>query len=215
MKKLFFPSTILTTVLLSLSLISLWLTSGCMMIGMHGMGDTGMTHGGTHSEETQQQKIIVKESIANGIKITAEFPPYTLADELVYKVTVYDNRDKLFISDASISLIVKKDDSREEDIHSKHGQIHEMKFLPDEINNGTYSFRPSIDNPGTYKFIFILEKIGDYEIDPPIEVEQTVRLLSQMDQHLEEGDTTWRPWISPVVLIGAGIMAVIMILMLS
>jgi hypothetical protein len=204
---------------------------GCMMLGMGGMGGMGHTGGGgmqgdSHGSSMTGQTI-VKESIVNGIKITAEFPPYTLSDELAYKVTLYDVREKLIISDASISLIVTLDDSRSQgsrsgqaSSHSGHGdspptqsqgKAEKMKFSPDEINNGTYIFHPTIKNKGTYKFIFVLERVGNVTIDPPIEVEQTIQLSSQMDMHSEDGDNMGVSGISPVVLIGAGVMAIIML----
>ena len=203
MKKSFF-------LLLMLSII----LEGCMMLGMGGMRHTGGggMHGDSHGSSMDGQTI-VKESVVNGIKITAEFPPYTLSDELAYKVTLYDIREKLIISDASISLIVITDNSQGQNSHSDHAKMQEMKFSPDEINNGTYIFRPSIKNTGAYKFIFILERIGNSKIDPPIEVEQTIQLLSQMDQHSENGDNMTGSGISSVVLIGAGVMAIIMFFM--
>lgn len=189
--------------------------SGCMMIGMGGMAGhkgSGM-HGDSHGSSMNGQTI-VKESVVNGIKITAEFPPYTLNDELAYKVTLYDVREKLIISDASISLIVTTDNSLGHDSHSDHGKMQEMKFSPSEINNGTYIFRPSIKNTDVYKFIFVLEKVGNVTIDPLIEVEQTVQLISQMNQHSENDDNMTAPGIVPVVLISAGVMAIVMLFML-
>jgi len=198
-----------------LTLLTPLFLSGCMMLGMGGMGHTGSggMHGDSHGSSMNGQTI-VKESVVNGIKITAEFPPYTLSDELAYKVTLYDVREKLIISDASISLIVTTDNSRGQDSHSDHGKMKEMKFLPDGINNGTYIFRPSIKNTGAYKFIFVLERVGNVTIDPPIEVDQTIQLLSQANQHSENGDNMTGYGISPVVLISAGVMAIIMLFML-
>ncbi|MFA5804536.1 MAG: hypothetical protein WC879_07810 [Melioribacteraceae bacterium] len=222
MKKSFF-------LLLMLSII----LEGCMMLGMGGMGHTGGggMQGDSHGS-SMTGKTIVKESIVNGIKITAEFPPYTLSDELAYKVTLYDVREKIIISDASISLIVTSNDSRSQgsrsgqaSSHSGHGdssptqsqgKVEKMKFSPDEINNGTYIFHPTIKNKGTYKFIFVLEKVGNVAIDPPIEVEQTVQLYSRMDQPSEHSGDNMAGFSlsSPVILIGLGAMAIMMLFIL-
>jgi len=191
--------------------------SGCMMLGMGGMGHMGGMNENSQGSSMNGQTI-VKESIVDGIKITAEFPPYTLADELAYKVTLYDVREKLIISDASISLIVIPDNDRSHDAQSDHSKRQEMKFSPDKsgINNGTYIFRPSIKNTGAYKFIFVLERVGNVAIDPPIEVEQTVQLYSQIDQSSEHsGDNmTGFSLSSPAILIGLGAMAIMMLFIL-
>ncbi len=190
-------------------LLPLFLSS-CMMLGID-----GMKHGGSHNEKTQQQKTVVKESIVDGIRITVEFPPYTLADELVYKVNLYDVREKLIISDALISLIVTPDNDRSHDSHSDHSKMQEMKFSPDEIKNGAYIFRPIIKDTGAYKFIFVLDRVGNFNIVPPIEVEQNIQLSSQMDMHSEDGDNMEGSGISHVVLMGSVSMAIMMLFMLK
>lgn len=204
--------------------------SGCMMLGMGGIGghSGGGMHGDSHGSSVEGQTI-VKESVINGIKITAEFPQYTLNDELAYKVTLYDVREKIVISDASISLIVISNDSRgqsqrsrQTSSHSGHGDIppaqsqekvEKMKFSPDEIKNGTYIFHPTIKNKGTYRFIFVLDRVGSVAIEPPIEVEQTVQLYSRMDQPMQQrnDNTAGFSLSSPVIWIGLGAMAVMML----
>lgn len=214
-------------ILLLLSII----LEGCMMLGMGGMGHMGGMNENSHGSSMNGQTI-VKESVVNRIKITAEFPPYILSDELAYKVTLYDVREKMIISDASISLIVTPDDSRKQvsrsgqtSSHSGHGdsspaqspsKIEKMKFSPDEINNGTYIFHPTIKNKGVYKFIFVLERVGNITIDPPIEVEQTVQLYSRIDQPSEHSSENMAGFSlsSPVILIGIGAMAIMMLFIL-
>ena len=205
--------------------------SGCMVLGMGGMGIAGGggMHGASHGSSMNGQTL-VKESVVNGIRITAEFPPYVFGDELAYKVTLRDVRDKSIISDASIALIVTSDDDRNQGSrsgqagsHSGHGdssttqsqgKVGRMKVSPDKIGNGTYVFRPSITNRGAYKFVFVLERVGNVTIDPPIEVEQTVQLDGQRDQHSGNGDHVTGSGMAPAVLIGAGVMAIMMLFML-
>lgn len=204
--------------------------SGCMVLGMGGMGlaGGGGMHGASHGSSMNGQTF-VKESVVNGIRITAEFPPYVFGDELAYKVTLRDVRDKSIISDASIALIVTSDDNRNQGSrsgqagsHSGHGdssttqsqgKVGKMKVAPDEIGNGTYVFRPSITNGGTYKFVFVLERVGNVTMDPPIEVEQTVQLDAQRDQHSGNRDHMTGSGRAPAILIGAGVMAIMMLFM--
>ena len=204
--------------------------SGCMVLGMGGMGlaGGGGMHGASHGSSMNGQTL-VKESVVNGIRITAEFPPYVFGDELAYKVTLRDVRDKSIISDASIALIVTSDDNRNQGSrtgqagsHSGHGDssttqsqgnVGRMKVSPDKIGNGTYVFHPSITSKGAYRFVFALERVGDVTIDPPIEVEQTVQLDDQKDQRSGNGNHMTRSSMAPAVLIGAGVMAIMMLFM--
>jgi len=202
--------------------------SGCMVLGMGGMGlaGGGGMHGASHGSSMNGQTL-VKESVVNGIRITAEFPPYVFGDELAYKVTLRDVRDKSIISDASIALIVTSDDDRNHgsrsgqagspsghgDSSTIQGKMGRMKVFPDNIGNGTYVFRPSITNRGAHKFVFVLERVGNVTIDPPIEVEQTVLLDRPRDQRSGNGDHVTGSGMAPAVLIGAGVMAIMMLLM--
>lgn len=204
--------------------------SGCMVLGMGGMGlaGGGGMHGASHGSSMNDQTL-VKESVVDGIRITAEFPPYVFGDELAYKVTLRDVRDKSIISDASIALIVTSDDNSNQGSrtgqagsHSGHGdssatqsqgKVGRMKVSPDKIGNGTYVFRPSITIRGVYKFVFVLERVGDVTMDPPIEVKQTVQLDGQKDQHSGNGDHVTGSGMAPAVLIGAGVMAIMMLFM--
>ena len=204
--------------------------SGCMVLGMGGMGlaGGGGMHGASHGSSMNGQTL-VKESVVNGIRITAEFPPYVFGDELAYKVTLRDVRDKSIISDASIALIVTSDDNRNQGSrtgqagsHSGHGdssttqsqgKVGRMKVSPDIIGNGTYVFRPPITNRGAYKFVFVLERVGDVTIDPPIEVEQTVQLDGRKDQRSGNGDRVTGSGMAPAALLGVGVMAIMMLFM--
>lgn len=201
-----------------------------MVLGMGGMGlaGAGGMHGASHDSSMNGQ-ILVKESVVNGIRITAEFPPYVFGDELAYKVTLRDVRDKSIISHASIALIVTSDDNRNQGSrsgqagsHSGHGDSSttqsqgkegKMKVSPDEIGNGTYVFRPSITNGGAYKFVFVLERVGNVTMEPPIEVEQIVQFDGQRDQHSGNGDHVTGSSMAPAVLIGASVMAIMMLFM--
>ncbi len=55
--------------------------SGCMVLGMGGMGRAGGggMRGASHGPSMNGQTL-VKESVVNGIRITAEFPPERSAD---------------------------------------------------------------------------------------------------------------------------------------
>ena len=211
-------------------LLTPFLLSGCMMLGMGGMGlgGGGGMHGASHSSAITGQTL-VKESVVNGIQLTAEFPPYVFGDELTYTVTLRDVRDKSTISDASIALIVTSDGHRNQGSrsgqagsHSGHGDrsttqsqgnVGRMKVSPDHIGNGTYVFRPTITDRGAYNFVFILERVRHVSMDPPLELEHTVQLDGQRDQHSGNGDHVTGSGMAPAALIGVGVMAIMMFFM--
>ena len=63
------------------------LLSGCMMLGAGGMGHGGGGHG--PAEMTPMSgPTLIKEAVVDGVRITAEFPSYSLGDELAYRVTL-------------------------------------------------------------------------------------------------------------------------------
>lgn len=195
-----------------------------MMLGMGGMAMPATSHGPSMTGQT-----VVKESVVNGLRITAEFPPYVFGDTLTYRVFLRDVRDKSMVSDASIALTVMSDADRnsgsrsgQPSSHSGHGDssttrsqasIGNIKLSPVEVGNGRYVFRPSIPRGGTYRFVFVLDRVGGVAIDPPIEVEQDVQLDGRMDQHTGKSDHAARFAKASVVVAGAAVMAIMMVFM--
>ena len=179
----------------------------CMMLGMGGMGagGGGGMHGASHAS-SMTGHALVKDSVVSGIRITAEFPPYALGDALAYTVTLQDVRDKAYIANASIALIVTPDDSQ--------NKVEESRMPPAESANGTYVFRPSITRGGAYKFVFVLDRVGDVAQEPSIQVEQIIHLNGQMDHQSGADDRATGIRSAPVALIGAGVMAIMMFIML-
>ena len=197
------------------------LLSGCMMLGSGGMGlaGGGGMHGASHDASTRGQTV-VRDSVVNGIRITAEFPPYVLGDALTYAVTLREVRRDSPISDASIELIVTSNDAAHTAASAGHGnpsvtQSHEQvgttTVSPSAVRSGTYVFRPAITQSGAYRFVFRVQRVGIATLDPPIAIEHTVQLRAPMDRHSGSGDRGNAPRIAPAALIGAGAMAIMMI----
>lgn len=199
--------------------------SGCMMAGMGGMG--GGMHGASQGSSMSGQTLI-KESVVNGIRITAEFPPYTMGDALAYTVTLRDVRDKSTISDASLALIVTPADMNQSSLsaptvpRARHadsaapqsqGKAEGMKVSPEKVGDGTYVFRPSIMTDGAYQFVFLVERVGNATMNPPIEVEHTVQLNAPMAEHAGNGDHGMGSGKAPLAIVGVGVMAAMMLFM--
>ena len=205
--------------------------SGCMMLGMGGMGLPGGSgmHGASRSS-SMNGPTLVKESVVNELRITAEFPPYMLGDQLAYRVTVRNVSDESAVPNASVALIVTVDGNRHPDSASGHagsvsrradssttpgqGTVGQMVVAPDEAGDGAYVFHPAITTEGAYRFVFVLERVGDVALATPIEVQHTVKLLGPRDPHTGASVLTTRSVVAPTLLIGAGVMAIMMLFML-
>ncbi|PKL83092.1 MAG: hypothetical protein CVV24_06745 [Ignavibacteriae bacterium HGW-Ignavibacteriae-3] len=188
---------------------------GCMMMGFGGMDHMGRMNDNIHGS-SMTGRTIVRESTVDGIKVTIEFPPYTIDDELFYKVAIYDIHDQMYISDASVVLLAYPGDSKNHESHySDHSKMEHLNFTPDKINKGIYTFHPIIKMKGVYNLLFIIERIGDSDLNPPIKIEQPVHISDQTEMHPRDGGDQASSTISPMVIIGAGAMTVMMILMLG
>ena len=210
------------------------LFGGCMMLGAGGMGLTGGggMHGSSHGNALSGQ-LLIKESVVDGIRVTAQFPPHAVGENPTYTVTLVDVRQDAPLSDASVSLLVSpreqgNDASRSapSSAHAAHGETSAtpsegnqgaMTLSPAEHRNGTFLFRPAITTAGTYSFVYRIARPGDASIDPPVEVEQTVYLgvpatrVSGNGEHGMGGGMG--SGMGPTVLIGAGVMAIMMLFM--
>ncbi len=83
-----------------------------------------------------------------------------------------------------------------------------MTLTPIENGEGTYVFRPMLPRDGPVRLTVVLRRIGGRTFEPPIEVEQVWNMASPArttGQHTVAG-----PGLTPVILIGAGLMAVMM-----
>ena len=208
-------------------LLSPLLLSGCMMLGMGGAGSAGGGMESASDRSSMAGPTLIKESVGNGVRITAEFPPYVLGDELVYKVSLRDARDESGIANASIALVVTRDDNRSQNTHSaqagspsghgdssatqSQGTARQMKLSPVQAGDGTYVFRPSITSEGAYRFTFLLQGVGGVPMDQPFVVEQTVQFRAPMDHHMGNGGHGTGFRMAPVAMLGAGMMAIMMV----
>lgn len=206
----------------------LWL-SGCMMLGMGGMGMGGGAMKGTPGGMPASGQTLVKKSLANGIRMTVDLPPYRLGDNLEYTVTLQDELTKAAITDASMALLVSPVEGRAQDqtsgqagAHAEHGTpppaarggtAVPLEFAPDGIIGGRYVFRPSITAPGAYRLRFALKRIGTLAPNPPHELEHVVQLDGSVEQHAGGGARSAGGGVTPLIVLGAVAMAVAMLFM--
>lgn len=185
--------------------VALWpalLLSGCMMAGMHGMGGMGgmgpTAPGGDGPFMATSGPHIVKEVVADGIRVTADFPSFGPSDSLTYTVVLSDLDGRAITSDAIVFLSVTA---------SAFGKVE-----PVLRGDGRFIFRPSIPRDGPYRLTVLVERVGDTIFDPPLSLDQVVQLSAPIEHSAGSGHAPDRVGLSPLLLFGAGLMAVMMML---
>ena len=181
------------------------LLSGCMMLGAGGMGHGSGGAGHGHAQAAPMVgQIVIKETVVEGVRITAEFPPYAFGDELAYRVTLRRERDSTAIGDASMAMLIGPADARD----------RTTRVLPSALGNGVYVFRPVVTAEGAYRVSIRVERTGSLALTSGAGMEQVVRLDARMDMSAREGDGGGSSMWAPAALLGAGVMAVMMLVML-
>ena len=182
--------------------------SGCMMSGMM-MGPAGGadTHAGS-PVAPMTGPTVVKETVVNAIRLTVTFPAYSLGEDLTYPVEVRDGRGVLLTSDATLYLIATPQSSPQMP-HAAQHDVGELRVTPVRTDGGALAFQPTIATEGTYRMRVVAERVGPTALDPPMQVEHTVRLEKPMTDRA--ANRSWVAGAIPTVLVGAVAMAVMML----
>ena len=202
--------------------------SGCMMAGMAGMGGMGHTGDGTHGSDLATapgEPTIVKEIVAGGLRVTAVFPTYAPGDSLSYTITLRDLDGRPITTDASVFLEVSPASMRSAATspvpthaerpamiaHTMSGGLERSRFAPVERGGGRFVFRPSIPRDGAYRLTVHVERTGDTLVDPPLALDHVVQLRAPATGPSGGGNAMRGGGLTPLVLLGAGFMAVMML----
>ena len=181
------------------------LLSGCMMLGSGGMGHGGGGAGHGHAQPVPMSgQTVIKETAVEGLRISAEFPPYSLGDDVAYRVTLRRERDSTAIGDATVAMFIGLDGARD----------RATRVLPSVRDKGVYVFRPVITAEGAYRVVIRVERVGNGTPTSGAELEQVVRFAARMDMTAGQADGGGTSWFAPTALLGAGVMAVMMLVML-
>ena len=181
------------------------LLSGCMMLGSTGMGHGSGGVGHAHAQPAPMiRQTVIKDTVVEGVRITAEFPPYAYGDNLAYRVTLRRERDNTAIGDASLALLIGPSDARD----------RTTTISPSAVENGVYVFHPVVAAEGEYRVSVRVERAGSIAPTRSAELEQLVRIDARMDMSAGEEDGGGSSMRAPMALLGAGVMAVMMIFML-
>ena len=212
------------------ALLAPLLVSGCMMAGMAGMGGMSpMGGGGTHGSGLAMapaEPTIVKEVVVGGLRVTAEFPIFAPGDSLRYSVVLRGLDGRAITTDASVfldvspvrmgSAVASPAPMHAEDpaksAHAMPGGLERMRFAPVERGGGRFVFRPSIPRDGAYRLAVLVERTGDTVLDPPIVLDHVAQMLpTTVGAPMSSGHVLRGGGLTPLVVLGAGLMAVMML----
>lgn len=208
--------------------MSLWL-GGCMMSGVGGMG---MGSGGMHGAMGRTPAggpLVVKETVTGGMRLTVEFPPYRLGDSLRYTLALQEAESRAPVLGAMIALFVSPTDSGAPEV-PEHATAHagrdatppsaplapvtELEQAATELGNGRYAFRPSITTAGTYRMRFVVRRGATPGPEASRQLEHVVTIRSPENGHgmADANGADAARW-TPLVVLGAGAMAIAMLFM--
>lgn len=177
--------------------------SGCMMIGMHGTNGNGMGH--HNNDQINRNNIsVTKEYISNDFKITADFPSYTLEEDLVYSINIYTISKNVFVNKATINLVLNYSNG--------DNNINEDIVIRDYyIENETFYFQTKLYDEGIYKLRFVISEINDVAVEPNIEIENEVHLYNNSSVQSNNSNSL----LSPIAILSGSAMILMMILKFS
>ncbi len=209
---------------LIVALLAPLLLGSCMMAGMAGMGLMGGsdTHG-TNSAAALIEPTIVKDVVVGGLRVTATFPAQAPGDALRYVVTIRDRDGRFVTGDVAVFLEVSPARAQNPDaspshtghlpdtVHKPSTGVERTRVAPAEREAGQFTFRPAIPSAGSYRVGVVVERVGDTLLDPAIVVDHVVTLAAKAPATAAGGHAMWSGRVTPLVLLSAGFMAVMML----
>ena len=214
------------------ALLAPLLTSGCMMAGMAGMGGLGHMSGtGMHTSgvaASPDGPLEVHEVSAGGFRVTTESPGQLVGDSLRVAVIVRELDGRAITTDASVFLDVTPTSatgSADQPVptHAGHSarlahQIPEdgalKRFSPSSHAGGQFEFRTAITPDGAYRLAVVVERVGDRVLDPPIVVSRVIQAQPAATGGAHTASAPNASQLVPLALLGAGLMAVMMLVTL-
>lgn len=211
---------------LMVALLAPLLLGSCMMAGMAGMGHIGGGDAhGAYSAAASGEPTIVKDVVVGGLRVTANFPAQAAGDALRYVVTIRDRAGRFVTGDVAVFLEVSPAGAQRADAsravsHTGHFPetaqepsivVERTRVAPTEREAGQFTFRPIISSAGAYRLAFVVERVGDTLLEPAIVVDHIVTLATKAPATSARSHAMWGDRVTPLVLLGAGLMAVMML----
>lgn len=185
------------------------LSSGCMMAGMgHSAGTASPSEAMESHVSPTATRVVVGE-----IRMVVDLGSPAAGDAMLVTVTLA-GPDPTSVRDADLTLtivpVLMPSPSGEDRpaARARDRAFAAMTLTPIENGEGTYVFRPMLPRDGPARLTVVLRRIGGRTFEPPIEVEQVWNMASPA--RATGPHTVAGPGLTPLLLIGAGLMAVMM-----
>jgi len=187
----------------TITVISLPLLNGCMMMGMSGGMMRGDHSHQTHDAEASER--IVKEMIVDDYHLIAEFPPLLQGRESILSLHIHSS-DSSHSIPAAAKIII----SREEAQEGIENILMQEVLAKSEEGMYTYAFTPR--ETGSHRLTFLLERLGDSPSKEPLilSTKQVVKAMSEGDMDMKnQGGFS----VTPLLIVGGAVMVAMMLLM--
>lgn len=182
-------------------------SSGCMMIGMHGMG--GMHD--SHEIDEQKSEFIVKEIYKEGLIITTKFPSVVRDNNAIFSVTVLKESTNQPAEDAEVYIEINKLDETVTDHHQHQdkSENEQARIRFEQIKKGYFELTKIFSTEGTYQIKVAIIPGENMGLEKSVEIIGSFDVVSP--HHSADKDSS----INPLYIIGGIGMAVVMVFMMS
>lgn len=207
------------------------LTSGCMMAGMAGMGGMGhMSGGGTHAggaAVSTDGTMEVSEVVAGGLRVSAEFPVQLAGYSSRFAVVLRELDGRAITTDAAVFLDVAPVGTRQRAAqpppthaghpaklaHAMPEDLARTRIVPVAGRGGWFEFHPTFAPDGVFLVTVVVERVGDRVMDPPISVSRVMQFAPRAASDSHAANAPWGGRAVPLAMLGAGLMALMMLVM--
>lgn len=193
------------------------LLSGCMMGAMGAMGhSTGSAMPSPPAAMESRVSSTSAKVVVGEIGVTVDFRAPPAGDSVVVAVTVV-GPGPMSGRDADLTLTIapasatSHSGEHESVGRARGGAFGAMLLSPVEDGAGNYIFRAVLPNDGPYRLTVGLRRVGARTFEPPIEVAQVWDLSPMMRASGASPHDGNRSGLTPLLLLGAGAMAMMML----
>lgn len=205
------------------------LTNGCMMAGMAGMGGMGhMTGGGTHgggAAVAADGTMEVSEIVAGGLRVSAEFPVQVADSSTRFAVVLRELDGRAITTDAAVFVDVTPIEKNSIAVppvptqpghpatlsHPAPRDVALHRIVPYARSGGRFEFRSFLEPEGAFRVTVVVERVGERVMDPPISVSRMVQSAPHAAGDAHAANPRWGGYAVPLAVLGAGLMALMML----
>jgi hypothetical protein len=154
---------------------------------------------------------VVKEVVIDGLRVTADFPAFGPGDALEYRVTLRGSDGRAITADVGVSFTSTPEMEPMMESEMRDAAPMSTRWSPERQRDGSFVFRPMLARSGAYRLAVSVEHVGDRTLDPPVVLDQIVRLAAPPRSMGAAGGASHGTALRPLLLVGAGLMMVMMI----